>query len=83
MSFTWPNPVEFKINGGTESPFGIVTENDHGSYVIITAWVFTCISVLFVGARTILRPQNGIARHLEKGTILICVALVVFPLPGC
>lgn len=66
--------VEFPINGGTYAPYGVITDDNHGSYVIIATWVFACISVLFVVVRVALRTWTS--RHFGRDNALIVTALV-------
>ncbi|KAI2472244.1 hypothetical protein F4781DRAFT_9034 [Annulohypoxylon bovei var. microspora] len=62
------------INGGTYPPFGEITDDDHGSYVIIATWIFACISVLFVAVRVIVRVW--LSRHVGRDIALIMAALL-------
>lgn len=66
--------VEFPINGGTYPPYGVVTDDNHGSYVVIATWIFACISVLFVAVRVVLRTWTS--RRFGSDNGLIVAALV-------
>lgn len=70
------NGAEFPINGGTYAPFGVITDDNHGSYVIIATWVFACIAVLFVVVRVVLRTWTSQQFGWDNG--LIIVALVQY-----
>ncbi|KAI2610542.1 hypothetical protein GGR54DRAFT_643375 [Hypoxylon sp. NC1633] len=60
-------------NGGTYPPYGEITEIDHGSYAIIAAWIFACISVLFVVVRVAARVW--VSRYIGWDAVLIVAAL--------
>ncbi|KAI1076551.1 hypothetical protein F5B20DRAFT_320397 [Whalleya microplaca] len=65
--------VEFPISGGTFAPYGVITDANHGSYVIIATWIFACISVLFVAVRVVLRTWTS--KHFGWDNGLIVTAL--------
>ncbi|KAI0387569.1 hypothetical protein F5Y04DRAFT_7416 [Hypomontagnella monticulosa] len=65
--------AKFPINGGTYAPYGVITDDNHGSFVIIATWIFGCISVLFVVVRVILRTWTS--RHFGRDNGLIVAAL--------
>lgn len=62
------------LRGGTYPPYGAITHDDHGSYVIIGTWVFACISMLFVLVRVVLRTWT--ARRFGLDNVFIVAALV-------
>lgn len=64
------------MNGGTYAPYGTITADNHGSYIIIVTWTFACISVLFVAVRVILR--TWMSKHVGWDDGLIVAALVRF-----
>ncbi|CAI6342060.1 unnamed protein product [Periconia digitata] len=66
--------IEFPINGGTYAPYGTITRDNHGSYVIIATWIFACISTLFVAVRVALRTWTS--RHFGPDSALIVIALL-------
>ena len=70
--------AKFPINGGTYAPYGVITDDNHGSFVIIATWIFGCISVLFVVVRVILRTWTS--RHFGRDNGLIVAALVRQPI---
>jgi len=64
------------VRGGTYPPYGVITNDDHGSYVIIATWIFACVSVLFVLVRVVLRTWT--ARRFGLDNAFIVAALVCF-----
>ncbi|KAK6951348.1 hypothetical protein Daesc_007882 [Daldinia eschscholtzii] len=66
------NENEFPIGGGTYPPFGVITDGNHGSYVIIATWILACISVLSVIVRIIVRTWRS--QYFERDNGLLVVA---------
>ncbi|KAI0412581.1 hypothetical protein F5X98DRAFT_379624 [Xylaria grammica] len=66
--------AQFPINGGSYPPFGVITDVNHGSYIIIATWIFATISVLFVAVRVLLRAWRS--RRFGLDNALIVGALV-------
>ncbi|KAI1335307.1 hypothetical protein F5Y15DRAFT_419973 [Xylariaceae sp. FL0016] len=66
--------AEFPINGGSYPPYGVITDDDHGSFVVIAAWIFASISVLFAAVRILLRSWTS--QNFGWDNILILVALL-------
>ena len=66
-----PPTLKFHNNGGTYPPHGNITLNDHGPYVVVTTWIFMCLSVLALCARL------GTRRNLGKDNIIITTAAVI------
>jgi hypothetical protein len=62
------------LKGGEYPPYGIITDDNHGSYVIIATWILACASVLFVIVRVVLRTWTTRKFGLDNG--LIMAALV-------
>ena len=67
-----PSTLRFHSNGGTYPPHGNITPYDHGAYVVVTAWIFMCFTVLSLLARL------GTRRALSKDNVVITVAAVSY-----
>ena len=65
-----PDQLIFHGNGGTYPPHGVITPDDHGPYVVVTTWIFTCLAVLSVIARF------GTRRSPDVDNIIVFVAIV-------
>lgn len=76
------NSADFS-NGGTYPPFGVITDDDHGSYVIVGTWIFACISVLFVVVRVVLRTWTSRNFGWDNGLIVVALVLYSGNLPTC
>ncbi|KAI5865916.1 hypothetical protein GGS23DRAFT_359852 [Durotheca rogersii] len=68
---------KFPIKGGTYPPYGVITDDNHGSYVVIATWVFACISVLFVAVRVALRTWTSSYFGWDNGLIVAALAVAI------
>jgi hypothetical protein len=69
--------TEDRLRGGIYPPYGVITHEDHGSYLIIATWILACISMLFVLVRVVLRTWTARRFGLDNGFIvaaLVCLA---------
>ncbi|KAI1268034.1 hypothetical protein F5Y18DRAFT_277060 [Xylariaceae sp. FL1019] len=62
--------AEFPLNGGTFPPFGVITNTDHGSYVVIVTWILGSISILFVAIRAALVTHRTRRFGLDNAPII-------------
>ncbi|KAI0019843.1 hypothetical protein F4780DRAFT_409168 [Xylariomycetidae sp. FL0641] len=69
--------AEFPLNGGSYPPYGVITDDDHGSFVIIAAWISACISVLFVAVRVLLRSWKSHKLGLDNTVILLALLCAI------
>ena len=65
-----PAKLTFHGNGGTFPPYGIITSDDHGPFVVVTTWTMICLSVLALSVRV------GTRRMLSADNVAISTAMV-------
>lgn len=63
--------LTFHGNGGTFPPHGIITNDDHGPFIVVTTWTMICFSALALSARV------GTRRILSSDNITIALATIV------
>ena len=70
-----PSDVNFLINGGEYPPHGKITRDNLGPYAVVTTWICSCMSILFVLARIFVRTT--LSKRFGSDDALILLALLM------